>query len=202
MQILFRIKFDTEHIRKLGKSPWGKHQTCSFCSDLRNITVNTQSSNKRWGEDVYLRALWKEGGVYKSFGFFNFTWVQNKHRKHLNIKVRVRNSNKKTQGIYNSLNKTFYSYIWILYKKQKILAKGIIKGPLHSIISKHFKMNLRWLEGQKLVYTQMSTLIKFFFIVKSFKTFYLIQYHKNAFHNELFPYIPYLSLLCYISLVW
>ena len=46
------------------------------------------------------------------------------------------------QGILNSLNKTFYFVIWILYKKQKKLARGIIKGPLNSTISKQFKMNL------------------------------------------------------------
>ena len=39
--------------------------------------------------------------------------------------------------------------------------------------------------GQKLDNTQMSTLTKFF-MVKSFITFYLIQSHKNAFHDELF----------------
>ena len=32
----------------------------------------------------------------------------------------------------------------------------------------------------------MSMLKKFFFMVKSFITFYLIQYHKNVFHDELF----------------
>ena len=47
LQILFRIKFDIEHIRKYGKTAWCKHQTCSFCSDIRRNTVNPQSSNKR-----------------------------------------------------------------------------------------------------------------------------------------------------------
>ena len=46
-------------------------------------------------------------------------------------------------------------------------------------------MSLRWSESQRLNYTQISTLIKFF-MVKFFITFYFIQYHKNAFHDELF----------------
>ena len=40
--------------------------------------------------------------------------------------------------------------------------------------------------GHKLNYTPLSTLKRFFFKVKSFITFYLTQYHKNAFHDELF----------------
>ena len=55
------------------------------------------------------------------------------------------------QDIFNSLNKTYYHYIGILFEKQKNLTRGIIiKGPLNSINSKHFKMNLRLSEGQKL----------------------------------------------------
>ena len=47
---------------------------------MRNITVNSQSSNKRqrrllnfqnYRGDVYWRVLLKESGVYKSFGFLN-----------------------------------------------------------------------------------------------------------------------------------
>ena len=48
-------------------------------------------------------------------------------------------------------------------KKQKHRTRGIVKGLLNSIISKYFKMNLRWLEDQKLNCAQMSTLIKFFY---------------------------------------
>ena len=68
----------------------------------------------------------------------------------------------------------FYYYILILHKKQKKLARRIIKGPLNSIFSKHFKMNLRGSEARKMNYSQMSTLLK------------LIQYHKKAFHEKLF----------------
>ena len=32
----------------------------------------------------------------------------------------------------------------------------------------------------------MSTLMKFFCMFKSFKTLYLIQYHKNAFYDKFF----------------
>ena len=46
----------------------------------------------------------------------------------------------KKQGNFNSVNRTF---CYILHKKQKNLTRRIIKGPLNSIISKHFKMNLR-----------------------------------------------------------
>ena len=59
-----------------------------------------------------------------------------------------------------------------------------MKGPLNSIISKHFKMNLRWSEGTKLNHTQISALIMFF-MVKSFLKFYLFQDRKNALHDEL-----------------
>ena len=45
-------------------------------------------------------------------------------------------------------------------------------------------MNLRRREGQRLNYTHMSTFISFC-MFKSFITFYLVQYHKNAFHNKL-----------------
>ena len=73
----------------------------------------------------------------------------------------------------------------------KNLTRGIIKGPLNSIISKYFKINLRWSEDKRLNYTQMSTMIKFFFMDISFITFYLIQYHKNAFHkSSFFLFIP------------
>ena len=45
-------------------------------------------------------------------------------------------------------------------------------------------MNLIWLDGQKLNYNEHVDEI--FFMVKSLKMFYFIQYNKNAFHNELF----------------
>ena len=41
--------------------------------------VYPSSSNKRPG--IYWRAVLKEDGVYKMFGFFDFTSVQNKHKK-------------------------------------------------------------------------------------------------------------------------
>ena len=46
-KILFRMKSDIEHIRKWCKSTWCKKQTFSFCSDVRTITINRQSSIKR-----------------------------------------------------------------------------------------------------------------------------------------------------------
>ena len=57
-------------------------------------------------------------------------------------------------------------------------------------------MNLRWSEGQKFNYTQMSTSIMFF-MVKSFIAFYLIQYHKNAFHDKLFLFFSILQMEFY-----
>ena len=46
----------------------------------------------------------------------------------------------------------------------------------------------------------MSTSVKLFFMVKSFVTFYLIHYHKNAFRDKLFL-IPFCKW-GYISRVW
>ena len=80
--------------------------------------------------------------------------------------------------------------MWTLYELQKNLTRGIIKRPSNSIISKHFEMNLRWSERQRLNYNQMSTLIKF--SSKSFMTCYSIQYHKMAFHSEFFLSVPFI----------
>ena len=61
------------------------------------------------------------------------------------MEVRLKNSNKKTR-CFTTLH---VSYIKAQKnktnkkKKQKKLTGGIIKRPLSSIISKHFKMNLR-----------------------------------------------------------
>ena len=55
-----------------------------------------------------------------------------------------------------------------------------------------FRSILKWSwddQSQRLNYTQIKAVTKFFFMVKSFKTSYLIQYHKNPFHEELFLYI-------------
>ena len=54
------------------------------------------------------------------------------------MEVRLRNSNKKTR-CFTILH---VSYIKAKKKKKK-LTRGIIKRPLSSIISKHFKVNLR-----------------------------------------------------------
>ena len=53
--------------------------TCSYSSDVRSITVKPHSSNKC--PERLLEGRFKEGGFYKSFGFFDFTCVQNKHKK-------------------------------------------------------------------------------------------------------------------------
>ena len=90
---------------------------------------------------IHWRVVLKEGGVYKVLSFL----ISRKWK------------------IFNDLNNFFYCYIWILYKKQK-KQKGVIKGRLNSTILKHFKINLRWSEGQKLNYTEMRWLIKFFYI--------------------------------------
>ena len=57
------------------------------------------------------------------------------------------------------------------------------KGLLNSFISKHFKMNLNLRTKN---WTVLKWVRSYFLKAKYFITFYLIQYYKNACHDELF----------------
>ena len=110
-------------------------------SSILNKHLGRSGNFHDFRRHIHLRVVLKEGGVYKVLSFL----ISRKWK------------------IFNDLNNFFYYYIWILYKKQK-KQKGVIKGRLNSTILKHFKINLRWSEGQKLNYTQMRRLIKLFYV--------------------------------------
>ena len=119
------------------------------------------------------------------------------------MEVLIKNSIKKAR-YFNSLNKTFYYYIWILYKNnKKCPTRDTIKGPLNSIIYKHFKINLNWSKGQRLNHTQMSTLKKklFFFMFKSFITYYLIYLANGVISSEFSKNYKQISALGCLEIV-
>ena len=72
----------------------------------------------------------------------------------------VKNSKKKT-SYFEQSKENFLPLYMNHVQKTKNLTTGIINGLLNSIISKYFKLNSGWSEGQNVNYTQLTMLIKF-----------------------------------------